>query len=78
MTRRVIHAGLDARGRCRRPDAGMIIGGDTGDDRFIEKEVRARAENRLSLLEEGVSGRAMPVFVAPVGDAEAGVDKSFG
>ncbi len=43
---------------------GMIIGGDTGNDRFIEKEVRARVENRLSLLEGGVSGRAMPVFVA--------------
>ncbi len=57
---------------------GMIIGGDTGDDRFIEKEVRARVENRLSLLEGGVSGRAMPVFVALSEMRKRGVNKFFG
>ncbi len=43
---------------------GMTIGGDTGDDRFIEKETRMTVENRLSLLEGGVSVLGMPVFIA--------------
>ncbi len=42
----------------------MIIGGDTGDDRFIEKEMRTMVENRLSLLEEGVGASKMLVFLA--------------
>ncbi|KAK0431317.1 hypothetical protein EV421DRAFT_2041320 [Armillaria borealis] len=43
---------------------GMTIGGDTGDHRFIEKEMRATVENRLSSLEQGASLLAMPVFIA--------------
>ncbi|PBK64627.1 hypothetical protein ARMSODRAFT_456419 [Armillaria solidipes] len=43
---------------------GMTIGGDTGDDTFIEKEMRTTVENRLSLLEQGASMLAMPVFIA--------------
>ncbi|KAK0431817.1 hypothetical protein EV421DRAFT_2024342 [Armillaria borealis] len=44
----------------------MIIGGDTGDDIFTEKEMRTRVENRLSLLEQGVGGAGpgTPVFSA--------------
>ncbi|PBK58664.1 hypothetical protein ARMSODRAFT_1010061 [Armillaria solidipes] len=48
----------------------MVIGGDTGDDRFMEKEMRTRVENRLSLLGKdvgvgvGVGGLGMPVFIA--------------
>ncbi|PBK85822.1 hypothetical protein ARMGADRAFT_1087085 [Armillaria gallica] len=42
----------------------MTIGGDTGDDRFIEKEMRTRVENQLSLLEKGVGGVGKPVFMA--------------
>ncbi len=42
----------------------MIIGGVTGDDRFIEKEMRTTVENRLSLLEKGVGAFVMPVFLA--------------
>ncbi len=42
----------------------MIIGGDTGDDRFMEKGMRTRIMNQLSLLEEGVGVGSMqtPVF----------------
>ncbi|PBK58427.1 hypothetical protein ARMSODRAFT_854319, partial [Armillaria solidipes] len=44
----------------------MIIGGDTGDDRFTEKEMRMTVENRLSLLGKGVGvgGLGTPVFIA--------------
>ncbi|KAK0501938.1 hypothetical protein EDD18DRAFT_1277863 [Armillaria luteobubalina] len=44
----------------------MIIGGETGDDRIMEKEMRARIENQLSWLREnsGVDGLGMPVFIA--------------
>ncbi|KAK0431328.1 hypothetical protein EV421DRAFT_1720673 [Armillaria borealis] len=45
---------------------GIIIGGDTGDDRFTEREMRTMVENRLSLLGQGVGiGRqGTPVFIA--------------
>ncbi len=42
----------------------MTIGGDTGNDRFIEKEMRTTVENRLSLLEKGVSAFITSVFLA--------------
>ncbi len=44
----------------------MIIGGDTGDDRFTEKKMRTTVENRLSLLAKGVGvgGLGTPVFIA--------------
>ncbi len=42
----------------------MTIGGDTGDDRFIEKEMRTTVENRLASLERGIRGLDMPVFTA--------------
>ncbi|KAK0209866.1 hypothetical protein IW262DRAFT_1527974 [Armillaria fumosa] len=44
----------------------MIIGGETGDDRIMEKEMRARIENQLSWLRENsqVGGLGMPVFIA--------------
>ncbi|KAK0491912.1 hypothetical protein EDD18DRAFT_1465669 [Armillaria luteobubalina] len=44
----------------------MSIGGDTGDDRFISKEMRARTENRLSWLRENTDQdwQGMPVFIA--------------
>ncbi len=44
----------------------MIIGGDTGDDRFTEKEMRTTVENRLSSLGKGVGvgGLGTPVFIA--------------
>ncbi len=42
----------------------MIIGGDTGDDRFIEKEMRTRVENRLASLEKSVGAFLTPVFLA--------------
>ncbi len=44
--------------------SGMTIGGDTGDDRFIEKEMRTRVENRLSLLKRGAGGVDWSMFVA--------------
>ncbi|KAK0431336.1 hypothetical protein EV421DRAFT_1911985 [Armillaria borealis] len=44
----------------------MIIGGDTGGDRIMEKEMRMRIENQLSWLRENksVGGLGMPVFIA--------------
>ncbi len=42
----------------------MTIGGDTGDDRFIKKEIRTMVETRLSLLEMGVGEFIMPMFLA--------------
>ncbi|KAK0491951.1 hypothetical protein EDD18DRAFT_530376 [Armillaria luteobubalina] len=44
----------------------MSIGGDTGDDRFISKEMRARIENRLSQLRETsvLSGQGMHTSIA--------------
>ncbi|KAK0433751.1 hypothetical protein EV421DRAFT_1662148, partial [Armillaria borealis] len=42
----------------------MIIGGDTGDDRIMEKEMQTRVENQLSLLKQGISALGMPVFIA--------------
>ncbi len=43
---------------------GMTIGGDTGNDRFLEKEMQMMVENRLSLLKQGVGELDMPVFIA--------------
>ncbi|SJL14988.1 uncharacterized protein ARMOST_18467 [Armillaria ostoyae] len=44
----------------------MIIGGDTGDDRIMETEMRTRIERQLSWLQENnrVGGLGMPVFIA--------------
>ncbi|KAK0491893.1 hypothetical protein EDD18DRAFT_1290695 [Armillaria luteobubalina] len=44
----------------------MSIGGDTGNDRFISKEMRAKTENRLSWLRENTDQdwQGMPVFIA--------------
>ncbi|KAK0491888.1 hypothetical protein EDD18DRAFT_1465660 [Armillaria luteobubalina] len=44
----------------------MSIGGDTGDDRFISKEMRARIENRLLQLRETsvLSGQGMHTSIA--------------
>ncbi|PBK64631.1 hypothetical protein ARMSODRAFT_1006975 [Armillaria solidipes] len=44
----------------------MVIGGDTGDDRITEKEMRMRIEIQLSWLRENksVGGLGMPVFIA--------------
>ncbi|KAK0491903.1 hypothetical protein EDD18DRAFT_1258433, partial [Armillaria luteobubalina] len=44
----------------------MNIGGDTGDDRFVSKEMRARIENRLSQLRETsvLSGQGMHTSIA--------------
>ncbi|PBK64607.1 hypothetical protein ARMSODRAFT_843440, partial [Armillaria solidipes] len=42
----------------------MIIGGDTGDDRFIESKMRTRVENRLASLEKSGNWIGMPVFIA--------------
>ncbi len=42
----------------------MIIGGDTGNDRFIEKAMRTTVENRLSSLEKSVGALITPLFLA--------------
>ncbi len=44
----------------------MLIGGDTDDDKIMEKEMRTRIENQLSWLRENnrVNGLGMPVFNA--------------
>ncbi len=59
---------------------GMTIGGDTGNDRFIEKEMRMSIKYRLEWLGQGVGGQIMSVFIvlSESRDAEAGVNKSFG
>ncbi|SJL14966.1 uncharacterized protein ARMOST_18443 [Armillaria ostoyae] len=43
----------------------MTVGGNTGDDRFMEKEMQMRVENRLRYLRLGASiGLGKPVFIA--------------